>query len=155
MNDSGYDIRYSGKISDIERMLSHDEWITQLKGNNPGAAWRALLHPEVPFHINDIARTVKGRRYEISGSGLGFDVQGLAKEGDKWFVDYSLCPLVFCDLDWDNVAKIDSFEPAANPGQVLESADSGGKTSTKILSSRRSPFKPHWTGQKRKHAAST
>lgn len=28
MTDSGYDIRYSGKISDIERMLSHDEWIT-------------------------------------------------------------------------------------------------------------------------------
>ena len=26
MTDSGYDIRYSMRISDIERMLSHDEW---------------------------------------------------------------------------------------------------------------------------------
>jgi hypothetical protein len=139
MTDSGYDIRYSMKISDIERMLSHDEWITQLKGNNPGAARLALLHPEVPFRINDTARTVKWRRYDLSGSGLGFDVRGLAKEGDERFVDYSLCPLGFCDLDWDDVAKIDSFESAANPGQVLESSDDGGKTSTKDLEQQEKP----------------
>jgi hypothetical protein len=38
MTDSVYHIRYSMKISYIERMLSHDQWIAQLKDNNPGAA---------------------------------------------------------------------------------------------------------------------
>lgn len=118
MTDSRYDIRYSMDILHIERMLSHEEWMTQLAGNNPAACRRHILHPQVPFHINETARTVKWRRFELSTREFEFDNRGLAKEGDEGFVDYSLCPLSFCDLDWDDVSRPAAAKLAGTSGQI-------------------------------------
>ncbi len=133
MTDSHYDVRYSMDIPHIERMLSHEEWKAQIKLNNPAAARRALLHPKVPFRVNEVARTVKWRSYDLSEIGLAFDSRGLAVKGDEGFVDYSLCPLRFCDLDWDDVLRDTSANAAGISGETLKSSHGKGKTPVKAL----------------------
>jgi hypothetical protein len=137
MTDSGYDIRYSMNISHIERMLSHDEWKIQFKQSNPARARRGLLHPQVPFRINETARIVKWREYELTGMVLDFDVNGLAKKDDQNFVDYSLCPLGFCDLDWNDVPRHASEHSADPSGSISELSNDAGKMPEKPLGQRK------------------
>jgi hypothetical protein len=119
MTDSGYDIRYSMDIAHMERMLSHQECTKHLDSNNPAALRHTSLHPQVPFHIHETARTVKWRNYPLPACGLESDARGLAEKFDEGYVDYSLCPLGFCDLDWDDVPRIGSADPVGITEKTL------------------------------------
>lgn len=78
ITDSCYNISYSMKLSHIERMLSHGEWITQFEPNNPAACRRALLHPSLPFRLNDTERIVRwlSLSYGLASKGPIFDPRG-------------------------------------------------------------------------------
>ena len=47
MTDSGYDVRYSMKISQTERMLSQEEWKMHFRAITPAAMRRAMLHRQI------------------------------------------------------------------------------------------------------------
>ena len=64
------------------------------------------------------------------------DVWGLAKKGDRGFVDYSLCPLGFCDLDWDDFSRSSEDTASASRSISKLSYDPGG-VSTKGLEQRK------------------
>lgn len=142
MTDSGYDIRYSISISHIERMLSQEEWMMHIRLNNPAASRRALLHPDVPFRINETARTVKWRKYRLWESPMQFDVRGLSRKGDEGFVDYSLCPLGFCDMDWDDVPRFASTESAGLFPDASHPQSGSRKSATKALDQQKTNVEP-------------
>lgn len=135
MTDSGYDIGYSMAISDIERMLSHTSWTKYgFAGNNPADSRRVLLHPRLPFRVTEAARIVKWRNLALSKRGLTFDVRGLAEKGDAGFVDYSLCPLAFCDLDWDDISTTNEAANAKGPpGHISDLSAGTDKMRIKVL----------------------
>jgi hypothetical protein len=67
------------KIEHMQRMLNNKAWKGQLALGNPAALRRELLHPNLPFRINETARVVVWRHFELSDDGAVFDGMALPR----------------------------------------------------------------------------
>ena len=66
---------------------------------------------------------MKWRRGELTGFISNFDTRGMARKGDANFVDYSVCPLGFCDLEWDDAPRGGPEHPTGRLGLILKRAN--------------------------------